>query len=265
MPATSLFQSVESFHTPFHYCLGQLDDSFHALLSRPVKQDAKEALCSYGFGQRRQYSMDVTSDASDPCHVLASHDDVRAFALEQSQSALACDLRSEAIQIQARRCLDQSDYFLSPHADCPKTICVFLIYLWTGNRGTSLYRLEGHSQTAPVSEPGWRERLNNFNGHPEMQRDNLDVITMLKPDCFASFEHVRTISPVFGSFLFIPNSRCRMALPDLPPSYHGVASSRAANEPREARDVILIDVKLANPAPTRLRSTLKTRLRRLFR
>lgn len=265
MPTTSLFQSVKSFRTPFPYCLGQLDDSFHALLSRPLKQDAKEALCSYGFGQRRQYSLDMTSDASDPCHVLASHDDVRAFALEQSQSALACDLRSEAIQIQARRCLDQSDYFLSPHADCPKTICVFLIYLWTGTRGTSLYRLEGHSETAPVPGPGWRERVNNFNGHPEVQRDNLDVITMLKPDCFASFEHVQTICPVFGSFLFIPNSRCRKALPDLPPSYHGVASSRAANEPREARDVILIDVKLANPAPTRLRSTLKTRLQRLFR
>jgi hypothetical protein len=115
-----------------------------------------------------------------------------------------------------------------------------------------------------VPEPGWLERVNNFNGHQEYQCGNLDVITMLKPDCFASFEHVQTIRPVFGSFLFLPNSRFRKALPDLPPSHHGVASCQTKGEPPEARDLILIDVKVANPAPTRLRSTLKTRLQRLL-
>ncbi|MFN9646243.1 MAG: hypothetical protein ACK6BG_14250 [Cyanobacteriota bacterium] len=196
--------------------------------------------------------------------MLAGHDDLRTFALEHSQASLACDLQGEAIQIQVRRCQDQSDYFLSPHADCPKTICAILIYLWTGNRGTSLYRLKGYSATPPVPESGWLERVNNFNGQSEYQCENQDVITRLKPDCFASFEHVRTIRPVLGSFLFLPNSRFRKALPDLPPSYHGVASGQAEGERPEARDLILIDVKLANPSPARLRSMLKTRLRRLI-
>lgn len=264
MTAKSLFQSVQTVSTPFSHSLGQLDASLLPLLGAAVGQDTESAPCSYGFGRRRHYSLDSPSGPSDPCQLLAGHDDLRAFALEHSQSALGCDLQAEAITIQGRRCLDQSDYFLSPHADCPKTICAFLIYLWTGTRGTSLYALNGYSQIPPAPEPGLRERVNNFNGQPEWQRANLDVISMLKPDCFASFQHVQTIPPVFGSFLFIPNTRFRNALPDLPPSYHGVAASLAEAEPPEARDLLLIDVKLANPVPTPQRPGLKARLRRLL-
>jgi hypothetical protein len=265
VPDTSLFKAVESFHTPFSYSIGHLNASLLPLLRSPAGQHTTEALCSYGFGRRRQFKLDGSPTESDLCRALAEHDSLRAFALEHSQAALACDLKGEDIQIQARRCLDESDYFLSPHADCPKTICVFLIYLWTGARGTSLYTLNGYSQVPPAPEPGMRERVNNFNGNKEYQRRNRNVITMLKPDCFASFEHVHTISPMFGSFLFIPNTRFRKAMPDLPTSYHGVASSQTEGETHEARDLILIDVKLAHPAPARLRSTLKARLRRLVR
>jgi hypothetical protein len=260
----SLFERVESFSFPFSYLVGTLNLSLDPLRVDPLEQGARGELCAYGLGRRRQVSDAGPTAGVDPCLALAHDAELRAFALEHSQQALGCDLRGEEIQVNARRCLDHSEYSLSPHMDCPKTICAILVYLWTGRRGTSLYRLTGHTEMGPAAEPGLQERVNNFSGKKEYQRDNLDVITTIKPGCFAYFEHVTTIRPVFGSFVFIPNTRFRQALPDLPSSYHGVASTVAEGELDEPRDLILIDVKLANPAPPPLRSAIKTRLRQLL-
>jgi len=262
--ARSLFESVQSFSSPFSYLVGTLNLSLDPLLADPLESGARGDLCAYGLGQRRQYQNPGPTAGVDPCLALAHHAELKAFAMEHSEQALGCDLQGEEIQVHARRCLDHSEYSLSPHMDCPKTICAILVYLWTGRRGTSLYRLTGHSDQGPAVEPGLQERVNNFNGNKEYQRDNLDVITTVKPGCFAYFEHVTTIQPAFGSFVFIPNTRFRKAIPDLPSSYHGVASRVVEGELDEARDLILIDVKLANPAPPPLRTALKARFRQLF-
>jgi hypothetical protein len=262
--AKSLFESVESFSFPFRYLVGTLNLSLDPRLADPLESGAPGDLCAYGLGQRRQYHNSGPTAGVDPCLALARHAELKAFAIEHSQQALGCELQGEDLQVNARRCLDQSDYSLSPHMDCPKTICAILVYLWTGQRGTSFYRLTGHAEAGPAEEPGLQERVNNFNGNKEYQRDNFDVITTIKPGCFAYFEHVTTIRPAFGSFLFIPNTRFRKAIPDLPSSYHGVASRVGEGALDEARDLILIDVKLSNPAAPPLRSAIKARFRQLL-
>lgn len=257
----SLLASVESFDAPFSYLVGRLNLPHETLPVDPLEGGAEGDLCAYGLGKRKQYQADAHLSTLDLCLALANNAELRALAIEQSQLALGCDLPGKDINFNTRRCIDQSDYALSPHADCPKTICAILVYLWNGQRGTSLYRLRGHQDRMPAPEAGLQERVNNFNHQPEYQRSNLDVITTIKPGCFAYFQHVKTIRPAFASFLLIPNTRFRDALPDLPQSHHGVASTVGDLMPHEARNLILIDVKLASPPSPTLRSLLKSRLR----
>jgi hypothetical protein len=257
----SLLASVESFATPFSHVVGRLNLPRESLSAEPLEGGAGADLCAYGLGKRKQYQADGHPARPDLCLALASNTALKTFAIEQSQLALGCDLRGKEVKVNARRCIDHADYALSPHADCPKTICAILIYLWNGQRGTSLYHLRGHQDRGPAPEAGLQERVNNFNHLPEYQRSNLDVITTIKPDCFAYFQHVKTIHPAFASFLLIPNTRFRDALPDLPQSHHGVASTVADLKPAEARDLILIDLKLASPPSPTLRSLLRSRLR----
>jgi hypothetical protein len=255
----SLVEQAETFVTPFYHLVGRLNLSSDMLQVNAPHPGYGGDLCAYGLGKRIQYSGDSKQLGLDLCLFLAQHPALKAFAIEHSQQALGCNLQGENVQINARRCIDHSDYSLSPHADCPKTICAILVYLWNGNCGTSLYRLNGHAETGPSREMGWQERLNNFNGNKEYQGENLDVVTMVKPGCFAYFQHIKIIRPAVASFLLIPNTRFRGALPDLPQSYHGVASATSALRPAESRNLILIDVKLPNPPPPSLRSLLKAR------
>jgi hypothetical protein len=260
-----LFQDVQVCSSPFVHLVGRLNPAVVPLASTANDQASAGELCAYGLGRRRQHQDTAGADPYTPGESLASHPAVRAFAVEHSQQALGCDLTGRSLAINVRRCVDDSDYFLSPHSDCPKTICAILIYLWHGERGTSLYRLTHHNELAPVPEPGLQKRVNNFHGHAEYQRANLDVITMLMPDCFAYYEHVKLIRPRPGSFLFIPNTRFRGALPDLPQSHHGVASQPSDLAAPERRELLLIDVKLSDETPPSLRSRLKERLRHPFR
>lgn len=265
----SLVAEVGSFSTPFHHLVGKLDLSVLGLLAdgtldpgEMAPDPARADLCAYGLGRRRQYQPDGSRQGADPLQALAHHPELRALVIAHCQQALGCDLTGTELRFHARRCVDEADYALSPHADCPKTICAMLIYLWQGQRGTSLYRLSGYSDSPPAQEPGLLERVNNFSGQPDYQRGNLDVISQLKPGCFAYFDHVKTIRPEVGVFLLIPNSRYRGALLDLPPSHHGVRARASALEPKERRDLVLIDVKLPNPPQPTLRSLLKARLSR---
>jgi hypothetical protein len=225
---------------------------------------ARGNLCSYGIGQRRQFEGIGILASRDESLICDMDSELRAFAIEHSQLALGCHLEGEEIQVNVRRCIDQSDYYLSPHADCPKTICAFLIYLWNGLRGTSLYRLSGYYDCPPDPEPGLRKRVNNFSGLMEYQRNNLDTITMIKPGCFAYFEHIQTIHPSFGSFLLIPNTRFSGAIPYLPQSFHGVSSRLSDDQVNERRDLILIDVKLARQPQLGVRSALQAQFHQLF-
>ncbi len=253
------------YNSPFVHFIGQLHPSLINLLLSPNARMSDGELCSYGLGRRRQHQEAVTTDGSEPPHPLAAHPALRTFVINYAQQALGCDLTGQAITIHVRRCLDESSYFLSPHEDCPKTISALLVYLWHGERGTSLYRLSQHHDQPPAPEPGLRERVNNFHGHAEYQRANLDVITQLTPECFATYEHVKLIRPRLGSFLFIPNTRFRGALPDLPRSHHGVASQASDLDTPERRHLLLIDVKQSDAARPSLRSRLKARLLRPFR
>jgi hypothetical protein len=262
---SSLFQDLRPCFSPFAHLLGQLNPAIVRQLLGAQAEPAADALCSYGSGQRRQQPATIAIDTTDARHPLAAHPAIRALAIEHSQRALGCDLTGQPIQINVRHCVDESDYFLSPHEDCPKTICAILIYLWNGERGTSLYRLTHHMELPPAPEPGLRERVNNFHHHPEFQRGNLDVITLLYPNCYATYEHVKLIRPRLGSFLLIPNTRFRGALPDLPRSHHGVASCPMDQDAPERRHLLLMDLKLADGTPPSLRSCLKARLSRTFR
>jgi len=256
----SLFAEVESFRTPFHHLVGKVDLLEAGLLADTPPELSRSDICLYGLGRRRQQRPSGADANGNPLKALADHPQLKALVMDHCEQALGCEIKDERLCFHARRCVDEGDYFLSPHADCPKTICALLIYLWAGHRGTSLYRLSGHKDSPPAAEYGLQERVNNFTLHEEYHRVNLDVITKIKPDCYACFEHVKTISPEVGLFLLIPNTRFQAAPLDLPPSYHGVGAPLASDGARERRDLVLIDVKLPpSPQPT-LRSLLKARL-----
>jgi hypothetical protein len=261
----SLFAEEKSFQTPFHHLVGKVDLLEAGLLSDTSLDPSQSDICDYSLGRRRQQQTTRSEAGTNPLQALADHPQLKALVTDHCQQALGCDVKAENLCFHARRCEDEGDYFLSPHADCPKTICALLIYLWAGQRGTSLYRLSGHRDSPPETEDGLRERVNNFTHREEYQRGNLDVITQIKPDCYACFEHVKTIRPDVGVFLLIPNTRFQGARLDLPRSYHGVGGPTGTDEASERRELILIDVKLPPPPPPTLRSLLRARLSRLRR
>jgi hypothetical protein len=82
----------------------------------------------------------------------------------------------------------------------------------------------------------------------------------LRPECFAYFKHVKIIRPANGLFLFIPNTRFQNAIPDLPPSYHGVSSKDLNIDLDEQRQLLLIDVKMSVKPQTSLRALMASRI-----
>ncbi|MCP9916692.1 hypothetical protein [Cyanobium sp. ATX 6F1] len=257
----SLIESAEWYDYPYGHMVGRISIPAHFMLDGNTIDQSSGELCAYGLGKRRQNSGSEYKEATNKLLTfLEDNSELKAFMLENSQNALGCNLDEANVTTNARKCVDESSYYLSPHADCPKTICALIIYLWHGKRGTSLYRLSHHSCMPPSTEHGLQERENNFTGRKEFQQASLDVITTVKPECYANFKHVTTIYPDFCSFLFIPNTRFRHAIQDLPTSYHGVSSKLQDTELDEQRQLILIDMKICEKPKIGLRSRAKSQL-----